>query len=88
MVTLLKNKKLELNVYALHVSENIEHAEILLTSKYGDKGETAIAIANVDYKLFNEKIYDFITLEPYMITNHDDYVKVIMEAIRQLQILY
>ena len=87
METLIKDKKLELNAYLLHVSENIEHAEILLTSKYGS-GETAIAIANVDYKLFNEQIYEFFTLEPYMISHHDDYIKIIMLAIRQLQILH
>ena len=74
MDAILINEELELKVYVLHVSEDVQQAELLVTEPYGN-GETAVCIASINFK-FNS-IFEFNTLAAYHIHCHKDYVAVI-----------
>lgn len=65
---------LELKVYVLYVSEDVYHAEVLITTPY-DNGEEAVCLANINFK-FNS-IFNFNTLNAYHICEHKYYVQVI-----------
>lgn len=77
MDAILVDEELELKVYVLSNSKNINQAHLLVTSFYGE-GEKAICIADINYQ-FNS-IFNFITTDNYSVTLHEDYIKVIKKV--------
>lgn len=74
MDAILIDNDLELKVYVLHLSEDVQQAHLLVTSFYG-KGERVVVIADINYQY--NSIFYYLTTDNYHIHSHNDYVKVI-----------
>ena len=85
MDAVLIDDDLELKVYVLNNSKDVNQAHLLVTSFYGE-GERAICIADINYQY--NSIFNFITTDNYSVTLHNDYVKVIKKVSSMLNERY